>query len=654
MVFIFNNIKINSKYNLNDNEFFMKITNIKIDDKKITLTLDGKEKLIGIYYYKNLDEIKNISYGKTVYLKGNLKVPSNNTIPYTFNYKKYLEKKHINYLLSIKSIKVVDDDSGLYTIKNFISKRIDKIDNSGYMKAFILGDKSLIDEEDYSNYQGIGITHLFAISGMHIGLLTEILIRILKRLKKGLKYLIIDVILVSYGFIVCFPSSIKRCILFYILNSLNKVYDLGLSSKQVLFITIVLLILFDPFIVYDVGFLFSICTVGGILLCSDYIQDENKFKGAFKLSLVAFLFSLPISLYAFYEINILSIFYNLVFIPFISLIVYPLSLLSFIFPFIYKLFSLSLKILEWSSNLLSSFKVLNIYMSFNIWEVLLFYLGLYMIFIKQHKLLICLLFMVVILDYLIPYMDPCDYVYFLDVNQGDASLIITKNRKEVILLDTGGLTDSNVSDRYIPLLKYLGIKNIDYLILTHGDFDHMGDAIYVSNVFTIKNVIFNCGEFNDLEQSYIKYLDNKNIKYFSCIDKLELSNNTFYFLNTNIYDSENDNSNVIYTKFNNYDFLFMGDAEVAKEKDLVSSYDLSKIDILKVGHHGSKTSSTKEFISKIKPIYSIISVGKYNKYGHPNKKVLENLKDSKTYRTDQDGSVLITIGKRFKINSYNP
>ncbi|MBQ4031718.1 MAG: DUF4131 domain-containing protein, partial [Bacilli bacterium] len=95
----------------------MKITNIKIDDKKITLTLDGKEKLIGIYYYKNLDEIKNISYGKTVYLKGNLKVPSNNTIPYTFNYKKYLEKKHINYLLSIKSIKVVDDDSGLYTIK---------------------------------------------------------------------------------------------------------------------------------------------------------------------------------------------------------------------------------------------------------------------------------------------------------------------------------------------------------------------------------------------------------------------------------------------------------------------------------------------------------------------------------------------------------
>ncbi|MBQ4031125.1 MAG: hypothetical protein II625_05155, partial [Bacilli bacterium] len=187
-----------------------------------------------------------------------------------------------------------------------------------------------------------------------------------------------------------------------------------------------------------------------------------------------------------------------------------------------------------------------------------------------------------------------------------------------------------------------------------GDFDHMGDAIYVSNVFTIKNVIFNCGEFNDLEQSYIKYLDNKNIKYFSCIDKLELSNNTFYFLNTNIYDSENDNSNVIYTKFNNYDFLFMGDAEVAKEKDLVSSYDLSKIDILKVGHHGSKTSSTKEFISKIKPIYSIISVGKYNKYGHPNNEVLNNLKDSKIYRTDKDGSIQFRIGKIIRIKTYNP
>ena len=441
---------------------------------------------------------------------------------------------------------------------------------------------------------------------------------------------------------------------FLVLNSINKVFGLDLSSKQVLYLTIAILVLFDPFIIYDVGFLFSICTVGGIILCNDFIQDNNKFKSAFKLSLIAFLFSLPISLYSFYEINLLSIIYNIVFIPFISIIVYPLSLLSFVFPFLYKLFNISLDILEWSSSVLSSFKIFNLYLSFNIFEVLLFYLGLYLIFVKQHKIYICLLFIIVIFDYLLPYLDKNNYVYFLDVGQGDASLIITRNRKEVILLDIGGLTDTKVSDRYISLLKYLGIKNVDYLILTQGDFDHMGDAINVINTFNIRNVIFNCGDFNELELSYIKYLDDKGIKYYSCINDLKLNNNTLYFLNTKIYDNENDNSNVIYTKFNNYDFLFMGDSEINREKDLVAYFDLPKIDILKVGHHGSKTSSNKKFINLIKPNYSIISVGKYNKYGHPNKEVLENLKDSKIYRTDQDGSVLITIGKRFKINSYNP
>ena len=128
-----------------------------------------------------------------------------------------------------------------------------------------------------------------------------------------------------------------------------------------------------------------------------------------------------------------------------------------------------------------------------------------------------------------------------------------------------------------------------------------------------------------------------------------------YFLNTGIYTNENDNSNVIYFIVNNYKFLLIGDAGVDKEKDILDEYDLSDIDVLKVGHHGSKTSSSKEFINEINPKYGIISVGNNNRYGHPNKEVLNNLEDSKIYRTDKQGSIMFKIKKnKLKIETCRP
>ena len=171
----------------------------------------------------------------------------------------------------------------------------------------------------------------------------------------------------------------------------------------------------------------------------------------------------------------------------------------------------------------------------------------------------------------------------------------------------------------------------------------MGEAINLVNNFKVEKLIFNCGEFNELEKELIKVLDKKNIKYYSCIKELNIDKNKLYFLQTKEYDNENDNSSVIYTELNTYKFLFMGDAGVEVEEDLIEKYNLQDIDVLKVGHHGSKTSSGKEFIDEITPKYSIISVGKNNRYGHPNDSVLDNLEYSKIYRTDQDGSIMFKI-----------
>lgn len=183
----------------------------------------------------------------------------------------------------------------------------------------------------------------------------------------------------------------------------------------------------------------------------------------------------------------------------------------------------------------------------------------------------------------------------------------------------------------------------------------MGEAINLVNNFKVEKVIFNCGEFNELEQELIRVLDKKKIPYYSCIKGLNIDDNKLYFLNNQDYGNENDNSSVIYTELNDYKFLFMGDAGIKKEMDIKDKYNLSNIDFLKVGHHGSNTSSSKNFIDSINPKYSLISVGKNNRYGHPNDNVLENLESSKIYRTDQDGSIMFKIDKdKLKIETCAP
>ena len=183
----------------------------------------------------------------------------------------------------------------------------------------------------------------------------------------------------------------------------------------------------------------------------------------------------------------------------------------------------------------------------------------------------------------------------------------------------------------------------------------MGEAISLVDNIKVKKVSFNCGSFNDLENKLVQVLNLKKIKYESCSNEVKTDKYKFQFLNTTLYDNENDNSSVIYLNYNNYKFLFMGDASVKREKDLLKKYNLNYIDFLKVGHHGSDTSSSKEFMDFINPKYSIISVGKNNRYGHPNKEVLNNLSDSKIYRTDQDGSVMFKIkNNKLKIEICSP
>ena len=662
----------NSKFS-NEEEITGLIKSKKVTNNKITLELKSKENIIINYYVDTYDELNKLNdtlyEGIIITVHGTLKQPSNNTIPNTFNYKKYLKSKKIYYTFNANAIEIVGNNSNFYyQFKHWLSKRIESIDDTGYIKAFVLGSKDEIDEEVFKTYQNNGITHLFAISGMHISLFSSILLFLLKKihLKDNQAYPIILLFLLGYTFLVSFTASVVRAFTLYLLLYLNKRLKLGIKTTKTFIYTILLILLLNPFFILDIGFLYSSLTSFGLILFSSYLKTSNKVLALFRVSLLALLFSLPITINNFYEYNFLSILANILIVPLVSTIIYPLSLITLIFPFFHPILKFFLTILESVSTILNSitwFKIILPKMPYFL--IISYYFIIYLLFITKKKRYVIFL-ITLLLGYKLSFnFDNNFYVYYLDVGQGDSILLINPRSRKATLIDTGGKksvsynefppNEYHVSNNVITFLKSINISKINTLITTHGDYDHMGESLNIVNNFKVGNVILNCGSLNELEQNLITLLDKKHIKFSKCINQLDISPIKLYFLNSGKYDNENDNSNVIYLKYNEIKFMFMGDASTVVEQDLLSKYNLKDIDFLKIGHHGSKTSSSKEFIEEINPNYSIISVGKNNSYGHPNKEVLENLKNSKIYRTDEDGSIMFKIkNNKLKIKTCSP
>ena len=655
-----------SKYDINDDVIIGTITSYYIDNDKLVITIFGKEKVLCNYYFKDENNTFDYELGDKIKLFGKLKLPSNNSIFNGFNYREYLKYERINYIFDIDEIiKISNNKSIMYKLKNSIINIINKSPNKDYLHTFLLGNNKYIDKEVMESYRINGISHLFSISGMHISLLSMIILKLLKNYK--FKKEVVILFLLIYMTLTDFLPSILRSGIFFILIYLNKKFNLNISMFKLMIILLFICVLIDPYIVYKIGFQYSY-TISFYLITFNQLinKSKNKLYKLFIVSFISFIVSVPITINNFSQINVLSIFLNIFFVPIVSSIIFPLSLITFLFPFFNNLFTILINIFELLSITFSKIDNFIFIMSkistlFIIIYYIIISITLYFLSKNKYKYIVSLMFIFVI-HYNITIFNKGLEITYIDVGQGDSIFIKFPNDKSNILIDTGGkVTYGNLKNNYsvgkniVDYLKSMGIRKLDYLIITHGDFDHMGDSLYLIDKFKVENVIFNCGEFNVLEKELIKVLDEKKIKYYSCIKELNIDNNKLYFLQTKKYDNENDNSNVIYTEFNGYKFMFMGDAGIEKEKDILDKYNLANIDVLKVGHHGSKTSSSKGFIDEIKPKYAIISVGKNNRYGHPNKEVLNNLDNSKIYRTDQDGSIMFKIkNNKLKIETCSP
>ena len=632
----------------NGNTFITgKVSDVMQKEYGMSFIIKDKEKV-----KCNLSEKITLNDGDMISINIDLTDPSNNTIPNTFNYKKYLYNNKIYKIGKVNNIKILKNNKNfLIKIRNSIKKYVSF---NSYLKLFIIGDKSEISDT-YENYKDIGIAHLLAISGMHIGILIYLIKKITFFLTKNMQGIIICIILLFYTFIVSFTASVLRVVTTYFLNYLNEVFELKLSRFKILYFSMLILLFINPFYIFNVGFIYSFLCSFSLILINKYLK-KNYFLNLIIITFYLTLFTLPVTVNLNYEINILVIVANFIMIPFVSYILFPFALIVLIFPFFNNIFNYFTIFMEKIASLINYISFTKIIIpKLNVLFIIIYYILLILFVIYNNKRYFIFLLFLIFLIKTVPYLDNSFNVYYLDVNQGDSILLIPPNKIDVTLIDTGGVYGRNVSKNTIAFLKSIGINKISNLIITHGDYDHMGEAINLVNNFKVEKAIFNCGEYNDLEKKLIKVLDKKKIKYYSCIKELNADNNKLYFLQTKEYDNENDNSNVIYTELDGYKFMFMGDAGVEKERDILKKYHISNIDVLKVGHHGSKTSSGKKFIDEINPKYSIISVGKNNRYGHPNKEVLNNLNDSKIYRTDQDGSVMFKIKKdKLQIETCSP
>ena len=638
-----------SVFNTNDTEFIGIVEDYIIKDNQIKISLKSKERIIVTYKYTG-KVFNNLSYGDKIKVTGVLKEPSTNNIFNNFNYKKYLYNKKIYYIIEASKIdKIQNNNNHIYTIKNLLYTRINSLKSSNYIKALLFGDNKL-DKEIKTSYQINGISHLFSVSGFHINFITSIIYFYLDRVtyNKKIKYITVDIFLVLY-LLLCNTTSLLRCTVMNILLSINHLLKLNIKKIDIVLLTLILCIIINPFIIYDIGFIYSYTISFFLILYKNKYKTNNKLLKIIYISLISFLVSLPINIYTSYEINFLSIILNIIIVPIVSLILLPLSLLTLIFPILDNILYLITSILEKISLYTSNINIFKLILSKpSIILIIIYYLVIILILSKKkHYYLIILL---LIFHKTIPLYNSNLEVVMFDVGEADSMLISTPSKKVNILIDTGRGIDIN---NIIIYLKSIGISKLNYLIITHGDEDHIGGALYLIDNFKVDNVILNKGDYTELEVELITHLKNKNIKYTNNINKIPFLNSYMYLLNTKEFSNENDNSIVTYFEYQKYKFLFMGDSSSKTEEYLINNYNLTNISFLKVGHHGSNTSSSPLFINKITPKVSLISVGRNNFYHHPNKEVLTNLSNSVIYRTDINKSIKIKINNKVKITKLN-
>ncbi|GAE31680.1 DNA internalization-related competence protein ComEC/Rec2 [Halalkalibacter hemicellulosilyticus] len=654
-------------------------------------TLEGELVEVRLFFLTEEEKEYALTYGPgdICQISGALTTPNPPTNFAQFNYPRYLKEHNMYWVLQAVHLHCIQPST--YSISERLQRwrwhHMEKLEQNlspevaSVVHALVFGDRTLMDESVLEAYQRLGVIHLLAVSGMHVGLVVAasfyLMIRFGITRERALECLIVflPVYIVIAG---AAPSVIRASFMTIVvllcLRLKQKIPPLiGVTAIYLLYLFL------SPYSLFQLGFQLSFLVSYGLLLSAKTIRSYTSYwSQLIAVTMISQLLSLPILLCHVYEIAWLSLPMNLFFIPLITFVFLPLSFIGFIISlFLPITFNAAFYVLEWMVPLSHHILTMLSNKTFativvgepSEWMVVFMYVVIFFSLLcferrSKHwwKWPSILLLVVLVIQIGKPYVDYRAHVTMIDVGQGDSFLIELPFRRGVYLIDTGGqLTFVNEQwrerrapfdvgkDIVVPELKQRGIGRLDGLILTHGHADHIGGVEAVVNMIQIDKVLYSFGEVEgELEKKVLTTLAQHGTVIHFVKDGMSFEKDgvTFYILAPVGQEQElNDRSIVLYVELEGMTFLFTGDLEESGERMLLQRYPDLQVDVLKVGHHGSRTSTTAPFLEQLDPYAAFIPVGRSNRYDHPHEEVIERLANHGAFiwRSDQDGAVRLTI-----------
>lgn len=668
-----------------------------LEDVTVSLYQDQNYSCKTILAYTSDNQVYQI--GNQVFLKGTLQRFKEASNPGQFDEQMYYRIESIDFKVFADQISIINSryskyHEGLRQIKNRLIRVYDTIleeKEAGVLVAMLLGEKYLLDDELKELYQTGGISHILAISGLHVSLIGLGIFRLLKRCRLPLQVSILLTIafLYSYGVLTNFSVSTNRSVVMMVVLLLAKLLGKTYDILSALALSALLILLQNPLQLFSVGFILSYSAVLGISLLfpgfKRILPYRSKILDGVLVSTSATLATTPAVLYFYYQFSGYGILVNLLILPFITILTIA-SLLAGVAGLLWLPLgtlliggpNYILKLYEGICRINAHVPGSQITVGRPGRIVILISVSLLFLFVYRSKHRIqkyMLLYPAV--GFLLLFL-PHDHkeleVTMLDVGQGEA--IYIESRENNYLID-GGSSDINQVGTYriLPFLKFQGVSRLDYAIVTHCDEDHISGLkeLMEAKHFRIDRLVLPA--VSEKDENYLaleKLAREKNISVYHIKegDTIRDGIMKLYCLHPftdETYTSSNSYSTVLSLNYGFFDLLLTGDLEREGEerirKCLSEGYYRKKFritpaidyDVLKVAHHGSKNSTSEEFLSYIMPEIAVISCGLNNWYGHPHQEVIERLDDigCDTIITYNSGALTIaTDGLKMKINRY--
>nr|WP_245308179.1 DNA internalization-related competence protein ComEC/Rec2 [Halalkalibacter urbisdiaboli] len=645
---------------------------------------------------KDQELLRALEPGAFCNIKGSLQSPTPPTNFYQFDYERYLYEQKIHWILTpqTSSFPCVTHKTNVYSLEQWRKQQLERLDErvdntlSGLMNALLFGERGYIEQEVLHAYQQLGVIHLLAISGLHVGMIVAasyyVCIRIGLTRERAMDVLII--LLPLYAMITGGSPSVIRAVSMSIVVLICLRFRLSISPLTGIYTVFLVYVAISPYALFQLGFQLSFLISFGLLVSSAKIQKcyTTPFVKLVAVTFIAQILSFPLLLFHFYEWSLVSLPLNLIYIPFISLLILPLCFLSLMFSFfaefnpplwvlsnIIPIVHKGLLLIEHKSSSIvlgkpSLIQMIGYYLAIG-WGFFCWESGKKGWWIKGSSIFLVVLFM----QCITPYFQQQAIITMLDVGQGDSFVIELPHRRHVYIIDTGGIVRFEEDkwrqkknrfevgeDVVLPYLKARGIRKVDKLILTHGHYDHIGGASALVDEVEVKQILYATGAVEgEVEKALLKsfYLTGTDISFVRKGDSWTVGNNHFAILAPQGQEQGlNNRSIVVFAEIEGINWLFTGDLEEEGEKKLMLNYPSLKVDVLKAGHHGSRTSSNDWFIDSLEPQLTLISAGRNNRFGHPHPEVIHELEERGIVilRTDKVGAVQLKLKKkRLKIYS---